>query len=158
MGVVRPIYEIDADFLTCVDPETGEIIDPEKLDALNMEREKKIEGVILWRKDILAEMNAVKEEIKNLSSRAKTLENKAESLKGWVDYALMGEKFKTSRCSVSYRKTSSIVIDDPKKVPAAFWKDITEDWISKTALKDAIESGKEILGAHQEEKQSIIIK
>lgn len=155
---MRALYEIDKDILACVDTETGEIIEPEKLDALEMERDKKIEGVILWRKDILAEMNAIKDEVKNLSARARALENKAEQLKSWTDYALGGEKFKTERCSVSYRSTKSIIIDDPKKVPAAFWKEITEDWISKTALKDAIEGGKEIAGAHQEEKQSIIIK
>ena len=155
---MRSLYEIDNDILSCVDTETGEIVDEARLDALEMEREKKIEAVILWRKDLMAEAKAVKEEAQNLSKRAKTCENKAEQLKHYVDYALGGEKFKTDRCSVSYRTTSSIVIDEPGKVPAAFWKPISEDWISKTALKEAIENGKEIAGAHQEEKQSIIIK
>lgn len=155
---MRALYEIDNDILACVDMETGEIVDEEKLNALGMERDKKIEGVILWRKDLLAEMEAVKAEAQSLSKRAKSLENKSEQLKNWIRYALDGEKFKTERCNVSYRNTKSIIIDDPKKVPAAFWKEITEDWLSKTAIKEAIEGGKEIAGAHQEEKQSIIIK
>lgn len=155
---MRPLYEIDNEILECVDTDTGEIIDEERLSALEMERDKKIEGVILWRKDLLAESQAVKTEAIKLYDRAKALDNKAEQLKKWAKFALDGEKFKTERCSVSYRKSSSIVIDDPKKIPAAFWKEITEDWISKTALKKAIEEGKEISGAHQEEKQSIIIK
>lgn len=155
---MRALYEIDNDILSCVDTETGEIIDPEKLDALEMEREKKIEGVILWRKDLMAEANAIDEEVKNLTKRVKSCKSKAEQLKNYISYALGGEKFKTARCNVYYTHNKSIIIDDPGKVPAAFWKEISEDWISKTALKEAIESGKEIAGAHQEEHQSIVIK
>ena len=45
---MRALYDIDAAILDCVDQETGEILDPEKLDALQMEREQKLEGVALW--------------------------------------------------------------------------------------------------------------
>ena len=155
---MRPMYEIDADMLNCIDQETGEIIDEEKLNALEMEREAKIEGVILWRKDLIAEAEAIKAEIRNLSARVKSCENKAEQLKHYAEYNLAGEKFKTARCSVSYRKTNSVVIDDIYKIDSRFFKDIKEDWISKTAIKEAIEKGYEVAGAHQEEKQSIIIK
>lgn len=155
---MRPIYEIDNDILSCVDTETGEIIDQEKLDALEIEREKKIEGVILWRKDLLAEADAVKKEAQNLSKRAKSCENKAEQLKNYISYVLGGEKFKTERCSVSYRNTQSIVIDNVNLLPVDVWKDVTEDWISKTKIKEMLEAGQEVKGAHQEEKQSIIIK
>ena len=155
---MRPLYEIEEDILSCVDMETGEIIDESRLDALEMEREKKIESVILWRKDILAEMEAVKAEAKKLSDRGKSLEKKAEQLKGWAEHALGGEKFKTERCSVSYRKSSGVVIDDIHLLPVDVWKDLQESWISKDKIKQFIESGKEIKGAHIEERQSIIIK
>ena len=56
---MRALYEIDNDILACVDKETGEIVDTEKLESLEIEREKKIEGVILWRKDLMAEAEAV---------------------------------------------------------------------------------------------------
>lgn len=155
---MRALYEIEDDILGCVDTETGEIIDPEKLDALEMEREKKIESVILWRKDLLAEAEAVKKEADVLTKRAKSCENKAEQLKNYISYALNGEKFKTDRCSVSYRKTSGVVLDDIYKVSAKFWGDIKESWISKTKIKEAIEKGETVEGAHIEERQSISIK
>ena len=155
---MRALYEIEDDILGCVDTETGEIIDPEKLDALEMEREKKIEAVILWRKDLLAEAEAVKKEADVLTKRAKSCENKAEQLKNYISYALNGEKFKTDRCSVSYRKTSGVVLDDIYKVSAKFWGDIKESWISKTKIKEAIENGETVEGAHIEERQSINIK
>ena len=155
---MRPLYEIDNEILGCVDFETGEIVDEEKLEALEMEREKKIEGIILWRKDLLAESEAVKAEAKKLYDRARVCESKADQLKKYIEHALEGNKFKTERCSVSYRKSSGVVIDDIHMLPPEVWKDLSEDWISKTKVKELIEAGNEVKGAHIEEKQSIIIK
>ena len=155
---MRPLYEIDEEILKCVDLETGEIIDEDRLGALEMEREAKIEGIILWRKDMLAESEAVKAEAKKLYDRARALDNKAEQLKKYLIYALNGEKFKTERCLVSYRSSKNIVIDDVHQLPVEVWKDLSEDWISKTKIKELLEAGKEVKGAHQEDRQSIIIK
>lgn len=155
---MRPLYEIDNEILSCVDMETGEIIDTDKLKALEMERDAKIEGVILWRKDLMAEAEAVKAEAKKLTDRARAAENKAEQLKNYICYALNGEKFKTERCAVSYRKTTSVIIDNLHEVDLKFMKDIKEDWISKSDIKEALDHGYEVKGAHLEEKQSIIIK
>ena len=46
------LYEIDEQILNCIDAETGEIIDADMLNALQMERDAKIEGVALWIKDL----------------------------------------------------------------------------------------------------------
>ena len=155
---MRPLYEIDNDIMACVDTETGEIVDESKLEALEMEREKKIEGIILWRKDILAEADAVKAEAQRLSARAKSCENKAEQLKRYIEHVLSGEKFKTDRCAVSYRKTTSVTIDDYRAIDSKYWKDVREDWISKSAIKEDLEKGVDIAGAHLEEKNGIVIK
>ena len=155
---MRPLYEIENEILECVDLETGEIIDEEKLSALEIERDKKIEGIILWRKDLLAEAEAVKAEGKKLYDRAKVCENKAEQLKKYIENALAGEKFKTERCSVTYRRSTSIVIDNPFILSDKFYKPIKEDWFSKEAIKKAIENGENVIGAHQEEKNGIVIK
>ena len=70
---MRALYEIDNEILACVDAETGEILDTERLDALQMEREAKLEGVALWEKDLTAEANAVKEEADKLMARKRAL-------------------------------------------------------------------------------------
>lgn len=155
---MRALYEIDSEIVECVDTETGEIIDAEKLDALEMERDEKIESIILWRKDILAEAKAVKEEADSLTDRVKKLNNKADSLKEWIAKALNGDKFKTTKCSVSYRASKSTVIDNFADIPEEYYKLPNESWVSKDAVKKAIEEGKTIPGAHIEEKTSIIIK
>ena len=45
------LYEIDNAILDCIDLETGEIIDVDKLNELQLEKETKIENVALWIKD-----------------------------------------------------------------------------------------------------------
>ena len=114
---MRALYEIDKDILDCVDAETGEILDVDKLNALEMERDAKVEAVCLWYKDTKAEAEAIGNEIKVLQARKKTLDNLMERLKNYTGFALAGEKFKTSKVSVSYRKSTSVVIDDITAVP-----------------------------------------
>ena len=152
------LYEIDAKIMECIDDETGEILDSEQLEQLEMERDAKIESVGLWIKNLAAEADAIKTEKNNLAAREKIARNKIDRLKDYLAYALDGEKFKTSRLSVSYRKTESVNVD-----PAALdtlpdeYVRITKE-ANKTALKDALEHGSQIDGVIIETKQSMIIK
>ena len=59
------LYEIDNAIMDCVDMETGEIIDVERLSALQMERDQKIEGIGCWIKNLLSDAKALKEEKDN---------------------------------------------------------------------------------------------
>lgn len=95
------LYEIDAKIMECIDDETGEILDSEQLEQLEMERDAKIESVGLWIKNLAAEADAIKTEKNNLAAREKIARNKIDRLKEYLAYALDGEKFKTSRLSVS---------------------------------------------------------
>ena len=95
------IYEIDNEIMNCIDMETGEVIDTDKLNELQMERDAKIENVALWIKELKAEAEAIKNEKQSLAERQRVAESKAESLKNWLAYVLNGEKFKTSKCSIS---------------------------------------------------------
>ena len=62
------LYEIDAAIMECIDLETGEIVDADRLTALQMEREQKLENVALWIKDLDAEAKALKAEEQSFSS------------------------------------------------------------------------------------------
>ena len=46
------LYEIDEAILSCIDTDTGEILDADKLNALQIEREEKLENVALWIKKL----------------------------------------------------------------------------------------------------------
>ena len=163
---MRALYEIDQDILDCVDMETGEILDVEKLDALQMEREAKLEGVALWVKDMKAEAAAVKEEADKLTARRKALENRMESVKAWLLQALNGEKLKTPRCNVYQTHSQKVVIDDEKALVDMFMASpfgekflrMKDPEIDKTALKDSMKQGYEYEFAHLEETESVVIK
>ena len=164
---MRALYEINQDILDCVDMETGEILNTEKLDALQMEREKKLEGVALWIKDLKAEMTAVKEEADKLTARKKALDNKIDGLKEWLKYALQGEKLKTPRCNVYYTHNTKVNVIDEQSVtnyiqthykePEEFLKFVLPE-IRKDAVKAELKKGVEIPGCALEETESVVIK
>lgn len=163
---MRALYEIDQAILDCVDLETGEILDAEKLDALQMEREQKLEGVALWIKDLKAEAEAVKAEADKLTARKKSLENKIDGLKQWLLYALNGEKLKTPRCNVYQTHSQKVVIDDEKALVDMLMTSpfgekflrVKDPEIDKTALKDSMKQGYEYEFAHLEQTESVVIK
>ena len=119
------LYEIDQAIQGLVDPETGELMDYEAFAALQMDRDAKIENMALWYKDLMADAKAIKEEADTLNERRKALENKAERLKSYLSLALDGEKFQTARCSVIFRKTSSVQVSNPEALIR---------WLSRTAM------------------------
>lgn len=65
------LYQIDQAILECLDAETGEIIDAEKLDALFMEKNQKIENIALWIKNLQADALAYKAEKDAFAARQK---------------------------------------------------------------------------------------
>ena len=151
------LYEINEQIMACIDSETGELIDPEKLNELQIAKDEKLENLALWYKDLLAEANALKEEKEAFAAREKTARNKAESIKNYLSYALNGENFKTTKCALSFRKSEKTVIDDIYSIPENFLK-YSEPTADLTEIKKAIKNGEEIKGAHLEETQNIQIK
>jgi hypothetical protein len=149
------LYEINEEMMNCIDPETGEV-DIDQLNALQMLREDKIESIALWIKDLKAEAEALKAEKLAFQARQAAAENKAESLKNYLANALNGEKFKTTRCAVSFRKAEKVEITDELELPPEFTT--VEIKADKAAIKQAIKSGQEITGAKIVESTSCIIK
>lgn len=138
-----------------IDEETGEILNAAELDTLEMQRDEKIENIALWIKNLKAEAEAVKKQKDVFYQREKALTNKAERLKEWLASNLSGEKWKSDRVVLSWRKSESVSVDDD------FSDDrfITyEPKISKTAIKEALKNGEEVSGARLVENNSLQIK
>lgn len=160
------IYEIDQEIMNLleqIDEETGEaLFDPEKIEQLQMERERKVENLALAFKNLTAEAKAIRDEIENLTKRAKAAQNEAERARNYLEFVLDGDPFKTARVAVSYRRNKS-VDTTPEFVPWAYehnqsllrMKDPEPD---KTAVKKALEAGEDIPFASIVEKKSIQIK
>ena len=155
------LYEIDDAIYECVN-EDGEVIDQEKLEELQMERDKKIEGIACWIKELTAEANAIKEEKLRLESRQKVAENKVKSLKSYLAYALQGASFRTAKVSVSFRNPETVeVTPDGLENLKAMRDDLLkykEPEPDKTAIKQALKSGLSVRGVQLVQNTSTIIK
>ena len=153
------LYEINqqiAEFNFQIDEETGEILNTMQLDELIMAREDKAENVALFIKNLRAEAEAIKAEEKALASRRKQTERKAESLAEYLQYCLDGDKLKTPKVSVSYRKSDQVWCDDINEVPKKFLR-IRDPELDKTAIKKAIKAGEET-GCRLETYTNMIIR
>ena len=154
------LYEINEQIQKAIelgfDPETGEILDESALEQLQLDRNEKIENICLFIKDLKAEAAALDAEKKNLDARASVAKKKSDSLSRYLQAMLDGEKFKTARCSISYRKTSAVIVDNENELPELCVRIRKEP--NKTAIKDYINAGVSVPGAHIEDRQSMIIK
>lgn len=149
------LYDLQMEILDCVD-ENGELLDIEKFEQLNMEIEKKIEGLCLWVKNLDAEAEAIKEEENALKDRRVRKENKAKSIRKYIQDFLNGSKFETPRVAISYRKSESLEILDNAVIPDEYLKFKTE--VNKADLKKAVKGGLELEGVYLLEKSNMSIK
>ena len=153
------LYDIEYEITNCVDSETGEIIDEKRLDALQMAREKKIENILLWIKNLKSEASAIRDEEKKLADRRQSDEKKAESLTQYVQNVLNGEKFKTPRVTVSYRKSEAVIVDD-----LGLMRKVCDDYLKykdpepdKAKIKAALKDGLPVPGCHLEKRNNMVI-
>ena len=151
------LYEIDVAILGCVDMETGEVIDEDKLDSLSVERDVKIENICCWIKNLKAEAEALKAEKESFAKRQKTAENKMESLKKYIAGYLNGSKFESAKVKVSFRKSESLEIDNMAFIPDEYMR-FKEPEIDKAALKAALKEGLHFDGVTLSEKLNIQIR
>lgn len=157
------LYEIDSMIEQVIDQDTGEILDIDALEALSIERDKKIENIALFVKNLSAESKAIEEEERKLRQRRTSCDRKIEQLKSYLMYALAGQKFKTARCSVSYRHSQKCVPSDGF-VDWALNNDrddllrIPPPEPNLTAIKKAIEDGNHDIPAEMVENVTLGVR
>lgn len=140
------LYEIQTEIMNCVDEETGEIIDIEKIAELQLERDMKIENIALWIKNLVSDAAALKAEEEMLALRRKRAESKAEQLRAYLDSILSGSKFETPKVMAFYRKSKAVELDESFIDWAA--ENGYDEYLTykspvanKTAIKTAIANG-----------------
>ncbi len=155
------LYEIDSkisDFLeNNIDFETGEIQNLELFEKLTEEKNVKIENIALAYKNALSNVDELKREKQSFEDREKKAKNKAESLKKYLEFALKGEKFQTSKVDIKYRKSEVLSISEDATIPNEYLT-IKKPEPNKTEIKKAIKNGTVINGITIETKQNIQIK
>lgn len=159
------LYEIAEAIAKCVkinedqavDTETGEIIDIEALESLEMERDQKIENIACWIKNLNSDAEQIRQEELKLAARRKACTNKAESLKNYLQMFLDGQKWKSPKVAISYRKSEVVDCQNLELVPEIYLK-FKDPELDKVGIKKAIKAGEEIAGCSLVEKQSMVLK
>ena len=140
-----------------IDEETGEILNMDELDALQLEKDAKVENICLWIKNLKSDAEAYRTEKKAFEQKIRAAENKAARLTAYVDYILAGDKFKSSKVSVSYRKSEQIECADLLDVDVDYLR-YKEPELDKKKIKDAIKAGIEVKGCRLVERHNVQIR
>ena len=153
---MRKLYEINSDIEklldedgiikvdeeNVVDVETGEVFSlTERLDALAIEKEEKIESVAIYLDDLNVKTAQIDEKIKYLQSLKKSVTSQVDRLHGYLLYATNNKGLVTKNISVKVKKSERVIIDNETLVPEEFIKTKIETSPDKTAIKKAIKDG-----------------
>lgn len=160
------VYELDAKISSCiqldeehvVSVDDGEILNLQQFEALQMERDAKIEGLACYIKNKNAEAEAIYAEIDVLSQRAAIIKKEAERCKSYLAGALYGEKFETPRCKISWRKSEICNVLSMEKIPKKYLRTKVTVDADKTAIKKAIKAGAKVPGAEIIQKLNMTLK
>lgn len=146
------LYEIDeaiANFEFEIDEETGEILNVDELDNLNMAREQKVENIAILYKNSKAETDALIEERNKLNERIQRSKNRDNSLFNYLKFALGGKPFSTTKCECTFRTSEAVEIPDDYLVPDKY----CELTITRKPVKSNIK--KFLKGLSEEEAEKI---
>ncbi|HEY4437644.1 MAG TPA: siphovirus Gp157 family protein [Lelliottia sp.] len=114
----------------------------------------KFDGIMSLVRNLEGQANTVGDEVKRLSDRKKSFETQAKNLKTYILSCLQAAElktFKTERNTLTVRKGSiSVVIDNVDQLPDELVDVATVVSPDKKKIKEAIEAGEEVKGAHLE--------
>ena len=151
------LYEINQEILACIDMETGEIIAPEKLEALKMNKHEKLRNIAFVSLNAAADAKAYEEQEKKFAARKRSAKATVEWAKATLKRELGGKKMKEAEFTISYRKSEVVEVADEAAVPDEFLVPQPPK-VDKVGLKEAIQGGAVIDGVTIAEKKNILIK
>ena len=141
-----------------IDGETGEVFNKKYLDDLRIAKNRKIENIACWIKNLQAEIEAYKKEEESFRLRRKQAENRIENLKWYLTEWIPGEKIETPRAKISWRKSEVVNILDENLIPSGYKSQKITEIIDKKEIKRAMRSGVVVAGADIQVKENIQIK
>lgn len=130
------------------------------IDGASMDIDLKIENVAKFIQHLDNLNDGMATAVKSISDRKKAVENRIGSLKKYLSGSMdvIGySRFERSDIRLSFRKSSSVVIDDESKLEQFKVEKIVFSY-PKAAIKKAIEAGEKVDGAHIQENKNLVIK
>ena len=164
-------YDIKAEFLAIQElleteefnEETGELIDNSEtvqqlLSEVQENMSEKADGICYLVSQNKMYEDSLKAEAKRLTARAKMFERVQNDLKELLRFLLAGEKLKTEKFTISYRKSTSVEILDDSLIPSEFINVKETFTFDKKAIADKLKDFDEVAGAKLVVKNNITIK
>lgn len=154
------LYELTGQYLEIYNMELDEETKLDTLDSIDWETEyeTKVENYIKVMKNIDADVEARKAEIKRLTELNKADEKKKDHLKDTLSVSMNmtgHERVDTPLFKVSFRKSQAVEVDEtvlPEAYKVATWKP------DKKRLKEDLKNGLEIIGASLVERKNLSIR
>jgi hypothetical protein len=133
------------------------------LDGMSGELTVKAQNVGFMIRSLEADASAIKDWAKDAGERAKALEHRAESLRGYLQRCMEAtgiEKIEGPGIVLSFRKSSAVAINEPDLIPLEFMRTPEPPPAApdKKAIADALKAGREVPGAHLEHRRSLQVK
>ena len=141
------LYEINSQILDCIDQETGEVMDIDRLEELNMAKAEKV-----------ADVAAFEAQEKAFADRKAAAKRKIDSLKHYLTDALGGQNFSSDRCAVSFRRSKAVCVLDEAAVPAEYMTEMTTRTPNKTAIAALLKTGTAVPGCELVERVNPSVK
>lgn len=154
------LYELTGQFLDIYNLELDDETKLDTLDSIDWQTdyENKVENYIKVMKNIDADVEARKNEIKRLTELNKADEKKKDHLKETLSTSMVltgHERVDTPLFKVSFRKSQAVEVDEtvlPEAYKVATWKP------DKKRLKEDLKNGFEIIGASLVERKNLSIR
>lgn len=156
----RSLYDA---LMASADEETGEV-DISLVNALAERQEAwedKAVAVACVYRSLDEDAARVGREIERLTAMKKRLERERDRVKEGLSAAFTAlgvEKVKGMYADISFRASEQTIIDNADAVPEEYMTVKTTYTPNKTAIREAIKAGKEVPGAHLEQRKNIQIK
>lgn len=141
-----------------IDEDTGEVLNADDLDELEMTRDEKITNCIYFLKNKQAEAEALKAEKQKFADRQKAAENQVQRMQDYLTICLNGEKWQNADKThkVTYRK-SEVVQADVTVISDEYLR-YKEPEVDKAKIKRAIKAGEAVPGAQLVERYNIQVQ
>lgn len=155
--LLAAIEMTDAGVEDVIDTETGEVISlADCMANLQIAFEDKVEGCVLYMKNLKAEEQAIKAEVDALKKRAEAKAKKREKLEEYLRAICPEKQYESSKYCLKFRKSEvAVVPDDVSKLPTEYIKAKAIITADKAAIKKAIKAGKKIPGCSIATKRNL---
>ena len=125
------------------------------------EAKDKLENTAFYLCELEHDEEAIKSEIKRLTSLLRSNRNKQDTIKKLMLEAIQAfpdHKLKTAKVSMWIKKTTALEIDNEDIIPPEYYREKRTIELDTAKLKNDLEEGVFVQGAQLKENQSIVIR